>query len=855
MSQADGSIVFSTELDDAETQQKLSRLTKRIDTLRDTISKNTAFKLPLVEQAEELTSKLDTAKTKLEEMRQAGLPTDALKEQQETVNALQNEWNGVMSQIERYDRAISTSEQELAWSENEAGELARQLAEAGYSSEEMKYGLEKADNILEKFANRVKKLAGRVFVFTLITKALRSLKDYMWKAIKTNDEAVAAVARLKGALLTLAQPIINVLIPAFTTLVNMLTRVINVISSVISSIAGTTIKDSAKSAEALYNEQKALDSVGASAKKAGKNLASFDEINKLSGDSDSGGSSSSSIAPDFRQTMQGGINSILELFAGAALLALGAILTFSGANVLLGIGLMALGAAFMWDAITSNSNLASELVKSGLDEVLQAIGSMIAIIGVILIIAGHWGIGIGLLIAGIALWSVGAAADDGGSFAANVKNRLLSALELISPLIAVLGIVLIVTGHLLIGIAMLLAGIAIFAISAVSDQGNTTIEKVASSLGLLLSVIGPFLAILGVILLLFGQIPIGLGLLISGIALFGVGQVALNFEELKTNIVGALSNILQKVGDFLLIIGIILLFIPGMMGFGFGAMVAGITLVGVSEIMPNWNAVLEKLQEAWAAIVNWWDTTVMGALATARETIAGWGHGILKKLNDVLGIASPSTETTEMGDYMMQGMANGITDSQYMVLDAFQAVLDGLTISYQTWQTNFMLGFQQFRMTFTTQWLNFWATVAYTCVNKWNAILDTLQTAINNAVFGLNRLIQAANALAALTDGRYYDRIDAITIEKVPIPKLATGAVIPPNREFLAVLGDQKQGTNVEAPVSTIEQAVMTAMSRIGITGGQNEAVMEVDGETFGKLIYRLNKSESTRVGVDLTEV
>ena len=40
------------------------------------------------------------------------------------------------------------------------------------------------------------------------------------------------------------------------------------------------------------------------------------------------------------------------------------------------------------------------------------------------------------------------------------------------------------------------------------------------------------------------------------------------------------------------------------------------------------------------------------------------------------------------------------------------------------------------------------------------------------------------------------------------IPMLAQGAVIPPNREFMAVLGDQKHGTNIEAPLETIQEAV-----------------------------------------------
>lgn len=55
------------------------------------------------------------------------------------------------------------------------------------------------------------------------------------------------------------------------------------------------------------------------------------------------------------------------------------------------------------------------------------------------------------------------------------------------------------------------------------------------------------------------------------------------------------------------------------------------------------------------------------------------------------------------------------------------------------------------------------------------------------------------------------------------IPKLATGAVIPANREFLAVLGDQKHGTNIEAPLDTIrqasEEAVLNVLSRLGLNG------------------------------------
>ena len=59
-----------------------------------------------------------------------------------------------------------------------------------------------------------------------------------------------------------------------------------------------------------------------------------------------------------------------------------------------------------------------------------------------------------------------------------------------------------------------------------------------------------------------------------------------------------------------------------------------------------------------------------------------------------------------------------------------------------------------------------------------------------------------------LTGAHYEIGIDIPNLSNINIPRLAQGAVIPPNQEFLAVLGDQSNGTNVEAPLSTIQDAV-----------------------------------------------
>ena len=77
----------------------------------------------------------------------------------------------------------------------------------------------------------------------------------------------------------------------------------------------------------------------------------------------------------------------------------------------------------------------------------------------------------------------------------------------------------------------------------------------------------------------------------------------------------------------------------------------------------------------------------------------------------------------------------------------------------------------------------------------------------------------------------------------------------PPNREFLAVLGDQKSGTNIETPLPTMVQAFKQALAESGYAQGRGEAVLEIDGQRFGRLIYKLGQRESIRVGASLVEV
>ncbi len=82
------------------------------------------------------------------------------------------------------------------------------------------------------------------------------------------------------------------------------------------------------------------------------------------------------------------------------------------------------------------------------------------------------------------------------------------------------------------------------------------------------------------------------------------------------------------------------------------------------------------------------------------------------------------------------------------------------------------------------------------------------------------------------------------------LPRMATGGVIPPNAEFLAILGDQKHGTNVEAPLTTIQDALRNVLRERGGTGGGNTTViLQVDGRELARVTAPYNAGETNRLG------
>lgn len=298
MANADGSVIIKAEIDDKQAQRELNALSKKIDVLQEKLNSKKAKRDAFASDFRNVGAQLDVAKAKLDQMKNSGefFTSDAIKQQEATVASIQSEFDKMDEKLKSQDERIKDSADNLDRMKAKAGELGKQLGNTGKNAGKIQEGLDKASQGMEAFTKRVKMLAKRALVFTIIARALAALRDWLADVVAVNGEARDAIAQLKGALLTLAQPLVQIIIPAFTALVKVLATVVSFIANIVSALFGTTAKESANAAKALNDQTNAYKGVGGAAKSASKQLASFDEINKLSGES---GGGSGIILPDF----------------------------------------------------------------------------------------------------------------------------------------------------------------------------------------------------------------------------------------------------------------------------------------------------------------------------------------------------------------------------------------------------------------------------------------------------------------------------------------------------------------------------------------------------------------------------
>ena len=754
---SDGSVVVEVNVDDKQAQKELNSITQKIERISEKLKEQNTGKTEIVNQSAQLGAQLDVAKAKLEYMKsgQEFFTSDSILGQEKNVSALQKEFDAAADKLDKANEKIRETERRLNAAKEKAADLQKQVAGAQKSAQALapttkalSPAAEKAEKSFNKLVGRINGLAKRVFIFTIITAALREIKQYMWSAIQTNDDAMNAVARLKGELRTLAQPIANIAIPAFTALAKIITYTLTGASRLLSLLFGSTYSASKKAAKSLNDQQNAIEGVGSAAKKASKYLAPFDELNTISGNDAGGGSESGGNAVNFDSDIGSGVNAVMALMTGIALLAIGAILTFSG-HVGVGIAMMVAGALTVYGVYASDGGEAAKtLVETGLSKILIAIGPMIAILGVVLMLTGNIPWGLGLLIAGIALFAVGEVAENWDLLGTNLVGALANMLIDISPYIALFGAVLLfVPGQQALGIGLIIAGIALFAVVEVGANWELLGTNLTSALTKIFSEISPYIAVFGLLLAIVpGMMAVGIGMIVAGSAMFAFSVIAPNWDSITQALRGPLGKTLAMIGGFLVVLGLMLIFSGVGIPLGIGMLLAG----GVSlaaAIAPNWDFIRDKIKNVWQKIKEFWNSYIAPVF-----TAAWW-------LN--------------LGKTIMNGLISGIERGINWVLGGVSDMVNGIT-------------------------------------------------GILNKIPGVN--------------------IGRVNWGNVHIPRLAQGAVIPANREFLAVLGDQKHGTNIEAPLDTIKQAVAEVLGQ-----GSDRPItiiVQMDGKEMFRQMVRENNSQ-----------
>ena len=719
---ADGSVIIKVDADEKAAVKKLHKIEDEIDKLQEQLSGKEQGKSALVAEAETLQKKLSQLRQEAKKYKEewlAGGNTSGIAGAEHTkvqgqIAATNAELDGVYQKIDKYDAEIAKITPKLEKQKQLYGETQVQVAQLTRKNTALENAAAGVAKSADGFYKRIKKIAKNVFIFTVLAAAFRALKDHMVAAVKSNADATNAFAQLKGAVLTLAQPLVEILLPAITWVAQALAKVVSVLAQLFAMITGKSFSAMKQNAKALNDEKKALEGVGKAADKAKGSLAGFDEINTIN-TTETGGASAIEPSFDFGGELEtGNLENLLDLIKmiGAALLAWKLSDSFlGGAKTFLGLLIAIEGAIhFVKEFLDAWQN------GIDWDNLLGMLGAATAMVAGLAIAFGSVGAGIGLLISGISMVVLGFkdAFDNGW----NLQNLLTT-----------------IAGIILTGLGIgLLAG----------------------------SWIPVLIAAIAAVLLAFT-------------VAYGEGE----------NLLAGIKQMLQGFVDFFV----------------------GIFTGDIDRAIKGIVGIFDGLKKAVVAI---WDGLTKSFVA------------FLDKIDQLTGgVLSPWIEDakqlfTDLSDVVRTLLGDAID----FVRDAFVGLTEFVSGVFSGDMDKALRGVAQiFRSVF-------------------NLVLGVFESVVNFIVSGVNHVIRGFNKFLALGD-KVTEFLGWGSSKKVSelgkfamprIPALATGTVVPPNREFLAMLGDNKTETEIVSPLSTMKQAMLEALQESGRGGGETVLHVYLNG-------------------------
>ncbi len=266
------------------------------------------------------------------------------------------------------------------------------------------------------------------------------------------------------------------------------------------------------------------------------------------------------------------------------------------------------------------------------------------------------------------------------------------------------------------------------------------------------------------------------------------------------------------------------------------------TLLWETIVKPILQNLISVLQQLWSSHLKpLWDDILLLVASVANCLLDLWNNLLAPVAKWIIATFGPAFAEVFNAIADVVGVAVGaIADAIDLAIVVLRGLADFLSA------------------VFRGNWDAAWQAIGNTVSTVWDKMTNAIKTAVNGIIGFINRMISAVvtgiNAVINALNGLSFDLPDIFggghvgfnisTLTAPQIPYLAQGAVIPANREFLAVLGDQSHGTNVEAPLDTIKQAVAEVME--DLQAGQMAG--------FEAVVSVLREILSAVYGIELTD-
>ncbi|MBO5090148.1 MAG: hypothetical protein J6C27_04480 [Clostridia bacterium] len=536
-------------------------------------------------------------------------------------------------------------------------------ASAATSCAKAKKGLFQVLNIVLVYGG-----AFRLFMmFTQgVSEGLQNISQYSDETANSMNKLSTMSLYLKNSIGAALYPVIVAITPALEAMADAIIKALNAFNQFVSAWGGATTFVRAKKVLKEYGE-----TATATANKIKKSFAGMDEITVI-GNNDSGSASSST--PDYSsmfetapisdttsavvENLKANLENLKAALGGAALV-VGAILTFSGANVPLGLGLMVVGGYALASAATENWGYADGMLQDKFTSIMLIISGALIVVGAILAFSGAaTGLGIALMIGGAATLAT-AVAENWEGLPNNIKNTITIIGLAVGAASLVLGTILTFTGAAIpLGIGLMIVGAAELATAAVLgwEALPNDIKQTLTIIGLAVSAA---LLVLGACLTFTGAaIPLGIALLVLGAAGL-VATAKIGWNTMSDKVKNTISIITAILSTALLVIGIILCVTGVGIPLGVALIVLGAAGLATA-IAVNWDWVKDKINtvlSAALAIISGFGL-VLGILLCL--TGAGVPLGIALIFASIKGVKAASDMDDNPVTRFIKKMVNGI---------------------------------------------------------------------------------------------------------------------------------------------------------------------------------------------------